>query len=50
MDMPDTATELPSDPMELVALLRTVDPAEAPDLVERIAEALERALADADEG
>lgn len=47
--MPDTGTDLPADPKALVALLREVDPAEAPDLVERIAEALERALADADE-
>jgi Lon protease-like protein len=41
----DDATELPTDPAELTRLLESVDAAEAPELVERIVEALEAALA-----
>ncbi len=49
--MPDhpVSDDLPTDPAELIALLEQVDPADAPDLVARIAAALEAALAAADE-
>lgn len=42
----DDDTDLPTDPAELTRLLEAVDPAEAPELVERIVAALEAALAD----
>ncbi|MEX1279646.1 MAG: hypothetical protein AB1Z57_08910 [Acidimicrobiia bacterium] len=43
-------TELPTDPADLIELLRSIDPVEAPELVGRIADALEAALAEADRG
>ncbi len=43
-------TELPADPIALIELLRAIDPVEAPELVGRIADALEAALAEADGG
>lgn len=43
-------TELPADPAALIELLRSIDPVEAPELVARIADALEAALAEADGG
>ena len=46
----DLPIELPTDPAALIELLRSIDPVEAPDLVGRIADALEAALAEADGG
>jgi hypothetical protein len=46
MSEPTPDDELPDDPAELRRLLETVDPAEAPELVQRIAAALELALRD----
>lgn len=46
----DESTELPADPAALIELLRSIDPVEAPELVGRIADALEAALAEADGG
>lgn len=43
----DEPADLPSDPLALVELLRSIDPVEAPELVGRIADALEAALAEA---
>ena len=43
---PTPIDDLPEDPAELRRLLESIDPAEAPELVERIAAALERALRD----
>lgn len=46
MSEPKAEDELPDDPVELRRMLETIDPAEAPELVQRIAAALEQALRD----